>query len=149
MEKALAYLQAERAARFGNQPEQPAAEKPADKQPEKPEGVASIIDIAEFQKVNLRVAQVTACEPVPKADKLLRLTLDDGTAEGRQVVSGIAPWYKPEDLVGKKLVIVANLKPAKLRGVLSQGMILAADPGDGSANVLFVDESVPVGSKVR
>ena len=95
------------------------------------------------------MAQVTACEPVPKADKLLRLTLDDGTAEGRQVVSGIAPWYKPEDLVGKKLVIVANLKPAKLRGVLSQGMILAADPGDGSANVLFVDESVPVGSKVR
>ena len=89
------------------------------------------------------MAQVTACEPVPKADKLLRLTLDDGTAEGRQVVSGIAPWYKPEDLVGKKLVIVANLKPAKLRGVLSQGMILAADPGDGSANVLFVDESVP------
>ena len=149
VEKELAYLEAERAARFGKQPEQPAAEKPADKQPEKPEGVASIIDIAEFQKVNLRVAQVTACEPVPKADKLLRLTLDDGTAEGRQVVSGIAPWYKPEDLVGKKLVIVANLKPAKLRGVLSQGMILAADPGDGSANVLFVDESVPVGSKVR
>ena len=111
--------------------------------------MASIIEIGDFQKVNLRVAQIKACEPVPKADKLLRLTLDDGTAEGRQVVSGIAPWYKPEDLIGKKIVIVASLKPAKLRGVLSQGMILAADAGENDVKVLFVDDSVPAGSKVR
>ena len=131
-------------------PEAPKAEeKEPEPKEEKPEGVASIIEIGDFQKVNLRVAQIKACEPVPKADKLLRLTLDDGTAEGRQVVSGIAPWYKPEDLIGKKIVIVANLKPAKLRGVLSQGMILAADAGENDVKVLFVDDSVPAGSKVR
>ena len=95
------------------------------------------------------MAQIKACEPVPKADKLLRLTLDDGTEEGRQVVSGIAPWYKPEDLIGKKIVVVANLKPAKLRGVLSQGMILAADAGENGVKVLFVDDSVSAGSQVR
>ena len=138
-----------------DEPEEKKAEpaKKVEKKPEpkeeKPEGVASIIEIGDFQKVNLRVAQIKACEPVPKADKLLRLTLDDGTAEGRQVVSGIAPWYKPEDLIGKKIVIVANLKPAKLRGVLSQGMILAADAGENDVKVLFVDDSVPAGSKVR
>ena len=123
MEKELEYLENERAAKAAAEAPKAEEKKPEPKE-EKPEGVASIIEIGDFQKVNLRVAQIKACEPVPKADKLLRLTLDDGTAEGRQVVSGIAPWYKPEDLIGKKIVIVANLKPAKLRGVLSQGMIL-------------------------
>lgn len=114
---------------------------------EKPEGVATVIDIAEFAKVELRVAEITACEPVPKADKLLKLTLDDGMG-GRQVASGIRQWYQSDDLIGKKIVVVANLKPAKIRGVESNGMILAADVGD-SAKVLFVDDSVPVGAKIR
>ncbi|HAN44798.1 MAG TPA: methionine--tRNA ligase [Ruminococcaceae bacterium] len=114
----------------------------------KAEGVATIISIKDFAKVELRVAKVAACEPVPKANKLLKLQLDDG-AGGRQVVSGIAQWYKPEDLIGKKVVVVANLKPANLRGVESQGMILAADAGENDVKVIFVDESVPCGSKVR
>ena len=75
-------------------------------------------------KVDLRVATVTACEPVPKANKLLKLQVDLGY-EQRQVVSGIAEHYKPEELIGQKVIVVANLKPVKLRGELSQGMILA------------------------
>jgi len=70
-------------------------------------------------------------------------------SENRQVVSGIAKWYKPEDLIGKKIILVYNLKPAKLRGVESQGMILAADTSDGAAKVIFVDDSVEDGSKLR
>ena len=99
--------------------------------------------------MRLRVAQVTACEPVPKADKLSKLTLDDGSGTPRQVVSGIHPWYEPEALTGKKVIVVANLKPAKLRGVESNGMILAADAGENDVKVIFVDESVPCGSVVR
>ena len=109
-----------------------------------PEG---IISIDTFGKVQLRVAEVKAAEPVPKADKLLKLTLSlgEGVPE-RQVVSGIAPWYAPSDLVGKHVVLVANLKPAKLRGVRSEGMILAA--GDGKElKILEVD--MPAGTEVR
>ena len=109
-----------------------------------PEG---IISIDTFGKVQLRVAEVKAAEPVPKADKLLKLTLSlgEGVPE-RQVVSGIAPWYAPADLVGKHVVLVANLKPAKLRGVRSEGMILAA--GDGKElKILEVD--MPAGTEVR
>lgn len=116
----------------------------------KPE--AEQITIEDFQKVSLCTAQITACEKVPKSDKLYRLQLDDGTPEGRQIVSGIAAWYKPEELIGKKIVVVANLKPAKLRGVESRGMLLAADVLDGEgerASVLFVDDSVPVGSRLH
>ena len=98
-------------------------------------------------KVELRAAKVKFCEPVAKSDKLLRIELDDGAA-GRQVVSGIAKWYAPDDLVGKTLVVVANLAPAKLRGVESQGMILAADVGD-EARVVFLDDSVPAGARIR
>ena len=110
------------------------------------EGVAQI-GIEDFAKVELRVAEIKACEPVPKADKLLKLTLDDGQGE-RTVASGIAKWYKPEDLVGHKIVLVANLKPAVLRGVESQGMIIAADTADGAAKVLFVDD-FETGAKFR
>ncbi len=113
-----------------------------------PEGVSTLIGIEDFAKVELRVAKIVACEPVPKADKLLCLKLDDGQGE-RQVVSGIHTWYKPDDLIGKKIIVVANLKPAKLRGVESQGMILAADAGENDVKVIFVDDSVPAGSKVR
>ncbi len=106
------------------------------------------ISIDEFMKIDLRVALVKECAPVPKANKLLCLQLDDGMG-GRQVVSGIAQWYKPEDLIGKKVIIVANLKPVKLRGVLSEGMICAADLKDGAAGVIFPDQDMPVGAKIR
>ncbi len=127
-----------------------AAEKAQKKsEPKEKEAVEGIvIGIEDFSKVELRVAQIKSCEPVKKSDKLLCLQLDDGQ-EGRQVVSGIAPWYQPADLIGKKVVIVANLKPAKLRGVISNGMILAADCPDGDVKVIFVDDSIPAGAKIR
>ena len=106
------------------------------------------IDIEDFAKVDIRVAQVRECEKVKKSKKLLKLQLDDGMG-GRQVVSGIAQWYKPEDLVGKKIQLIANLKPVMLCGVESQGMICAADGNDGSAVVIFPDQSLPNGAKIR
>ena len=124
--------------------EHEAAVKAAQK-PEKPEGVAEI-GIDDFMGVELRTAQVVACEPVPKAKKLLKLRIDLGY-EQRQVVSGIAKWYKPEDLVGKKIIVVANLKPAKLCGVESQGMILAS--GEETVRVVFLAEDTPLGERVR
>lgn len=124
--------------------EHEAAVKTAQK-PEKPEGVAEI-GIDDFMGVELRTAQVVACEPVPKAKKLLKLQIDLGY-EQRQVVSGIAKWYKPEDLVGKKIIVVANLKPAKLCGMESQGMILAS--GEETVRVVFLAEDTPLGERVR
>ena len=113
-----------------------------------PAELAEEISIDDFAKADLRVALVKSCEKVKKSKKLLCLQLDDGFG-GRQVVSGIAEWYSPEDLIGKKIIIVANLKPAKLCGVESQGMILAADTPDGAAAVVFPDQSLPCGSKIR
>lgn len=117
-------------------------------EPKKPkiEGLAQI-GIDDFAKVELRVAKIIACEPIKKAKKLLKLTLDDGEGE-RTVASGIAKFYKPENLIGKSIVLVANLKPAVLCGVESNGMILAADGGDGSIKVIFVDGVEP-GSRIR
>ena len=109
-------------------------------------GVAKI-GIEDFAKVDLRVAEIVACEPVKKAKKLLKLTVFDG-AGNRTVASGIAKWYKPEDLVGKKIILVSNLKPATLCGIESQGMILAADCSEDDVKVIFVD-GIPAGSKVR
>ena len=109
--------------------------------------ISDTINIEDFGKVDLRVAEVKSCEKVPKAKKLLCLQLDDGFGT-RQVVSGIAKWYAPEDLVGKKIIVVANLAPAKLCGVESQGMIVAADVGE-DARVIFVDKDIPNGSKLR
>ena len=126
-----------------------AAQAAAHPQLPKYEGVAELIDIKHFGKVDLRVAQIKECEPIKRAKKLLKLQLDDGFEGGRQVVSGIAPWYKPEDLIGKKVVVVANLKPAKLCGEESCGMIIAADVDDKTVKVLFVDDSIPNGSKLR
>ncbi len=111
----------------------------------KPEGAAQI-GIDDFMKVELRTAQILACEPVPRAKKLLKLQLDLGY-EKRQVVSGIAKWYKPEDLVGKKLIVVANLAPATLCGVESNGMILAS--GEDNVRVVFLDPETPLGERVR
>lgn len=110
--------------------------------------IADEITIDDFAKVDLRVALVKDCEKVKKSKKLLCLQLDDGFG-GRQVVSGIAAWYKPEDLIGKKVVIVANLKPVKLCGVESNGMICAADTPDGAASVIFPDQDLPCGAKLR
>lgn len=120
-----------------------------------------------FAKVDLRVATVLSAEPHPNADKLLKLRLDDGTPEGRQVCAGIKQWYDPSMLVGRQVVIVANLEPRQLRGEISQGMILAASdlkdapatgaPADGAAKpgpdsrdvmLLTVDRAVKPGSKV-
>ncbi len=115
---------------------------------EKAQGVAQI-GIDDFAKVELKAAEVTACEAVPKAKKLLKLTLDDGSGTPRTVASGISKWYAPEDLVGKKVVVVSNLKPAVLCGVESNGMILAADCSETDVKVLFLDSSVPNGSKIR
>jgi methionine--tRNA ligase beta chain len=109
--------------------------------------LAPEITIDDFAKIEIRVAKVVSAERVKKSDKLLCLQLDDGMG-GRQVVSGIAQYYAPEELVGKKLQLIANLKPVKLRGVDSFGMICAADTPDG-IKVVFVDDSIPVGSKIR
>lgn len=107
----------------------------------------SEISIEDFAKIELKVAKVVSCEPVKKAKKLLKLTLDDGSGKERIVASGIAQYYSPDDLAGRKVIVVANLKPATLCGVESCGMILAADSGDG-VKVIFADD-VNVGSKVR
>ncbi len=111
------------------------------------EGVAKI-SIDDFAKVDLRVARILDCEPVKKAKKLLKLTLEDGTGTPRTVASGIAKWYKPEDLIGKSVILVSNLKPAVLCGVESCGMIIAADCGEDDVKLIFVD-GIPAGSKVR
>jgi methionyl-tRNA synthetase len=105
------------------------------------------ITIDDFMKVDLRVAQVVEAEPIKKADKLLKLQLDLGY-ERRQVVSGIAQFYKPDDLVGQRVICVTNLKPVKLRGELSQGMILAGQK-DGIMSLATVSDSLPLGAKVK
>ncbi len=117
----------------------------AEKKAQKPEGCA-IIGIDKFMEVELRTAEVLECEAVPKAKKLLKLQLDLGY-EKRQVVSGIAKFYKPEDLVGKKVIVVANLSPAKLCGIESNGMILAS--GEEDVRVIFLDKDTPNGERVR
>ena len=115
------------------------------KQKEKPEGCA-LIGIEDFMNVELRTAKVVACENVPKAKKLLKLQLDLGY-ETRQVVSGIAKFYTPEQMIGKKVIVVANLKPATLCGIESQGMILAS--GEEQIRVVFLADDTPLGERVR
>lgn len=111
------------------------------------EGLAEI-QFDDFAKVELRVAKIEQCEPIKKAKKLLKLQVNDGSSELRQIVSGIAPWYKPEDLIGKSVIIVANLKPAKLCGEMSNGMLLAGDVNEDDVKVLFVD-GMPAGTRIR
>ena len=137
-EKKLAEFEAERQKMIAE------AEKEA-KAKEKPEGCA-LIGIEDFMGVELRTAQILECERVPKAKKLLKLQLDLGY-EKRQVVSGIAKFYEPDALVGKKVIIVANLKPAKLCGIDSEGMILAS--GEEEVRVVFLDKDTPLGERVR
>ena len=116
------------------------------KKEEKTEGIATI-GIDDFAKVALRAAKILSCEPLPKSDKLLVMKIDNGQGE-KQVLSGIAQYYKPEDLIGKKVILVDNLAPAKLRGALSEGMLLAADSNDG-VKVIFLDDSIEPGAVIR
>ncbi len=106
------------------------------------------IGIEDFAKVELKSAKIIDCEPVPKAKKLLKLTLNDGSGKNRIVASGIAKWYKPEELIGHTVILVSNLKPAKLCGIESNGMILAADCSEDDVKVLFID-NIPAGAKIR
>ena len=122
-----------------------AAAEAAAKAAEKPEGLA-LIGIEDFMKVELRSAQILACEKVPKAKKLLKLQIDLGY-EKRQVVSGIAKFYEPEALIGKKVILVTNLKPAVLCGIESNGMILAS--GEDTVRVVFLDPETPLGERIR
>jgi methionyl-tRNA synthetase len=105
-----------------------------------------VISFEDFQKIDLRVAKVLYAEPVKKSDRLLKLRVDIG--EERTLVAGIAKYYKPEELVGKTIIIVANLQPTKLMGVESQGMLLAADGAEGVILATF-DKEAQIGSKVR
>lgn len=136
-EKKLAELEEKRKARFAPAPEEPKIEKP--------EGLA-LIGIEDFMAVELRVAKIVECERVPKAKKLLKLKVDLGY-EQRQVVSGIAKFYEPDALIGKKIVLVCNLKPATLCGIESNGMILAS--GEEQVRVLFLDPETPLGERIR
>ena len=137
-EKKLAELEEKRKARFASQ-------NKSEEKIEKPEGVAQI-GIDDFMKVELRTAKIIACESVPKAKKLLKLQVDLGY-EQRQVVSGIAKFYTPDQLVGKKIILVANLKPATLCGIESNGMILAS--GEEQIRVVFLSDDTPLGERVR
>lgn len=121
------------------------AAETAEKEKEEPEHEEQI-KIEDFMKVELRVARVLECEKVPKAKKLLKLTVDLGY-EKRQIVSGIANFYTPEQLIGKKVIVVANLAPAKLCGIESNGMLLAG--GENEVNVVFPDEKTPLGTRIR
>ena len=115
------------------------------------ENVATIaeISIEDFCKVELKAAKILECEPVKKAKKLLKLTLDDGSGKPRTVASGIAKYYTPEELIGKTVILVSNLKPATLCGVESCGMILAAEAGEEDVKVVFLDSSAKNGDRIH
>ena len=113
-------------------------------------GVTNFIDITDFAKIELRVGEVKTAERIPKADKLLLLTVDIAEEKPRQILAGIAQYYEPESLVGRKLVVVANLKPRKLRGYESQGMLLAASVGEeGKPVIATFAEDVPNGARLK
>ena len=139
IEKELAELEAVQKAQ---------AEPAAPAEPEKP-AIEHLPDISydDFMSGEIRVCKILSCERVKKADKLLQFRLFDGERE-RTILSGIAEWYSPEELVGRKVMVVCNLAPRKIRGIVSEGMILSSDCGD-AAKVVFVDDSVPEGSRVR
>jgi len=125
----------------------PAQAAPVETPP--PASVEDLISIEDFMKVKLRVARIEAAEAVPKSTKMLKLQLDLGPLGKRQILSGIAKFYTPESLIGKHIVVVANLKPAKLMGLESEGMLLAASSDDGSQLMVLEPTSIPPGSVVR
>ena len=112
-----------------------------------PEPQKADVDFDTFMKADLRVGTVLECQKVPKADKLLKFVIDDGMGT-RTIVSGIAKYYNPEDLVGKQLCFIANLPPRKLKGVLSQGMILSAENPDGSLCLISPSGPVSPGASI-
>ncbi len=122
------------------------AEEKAQKKAENKEETPSEIDISDFAKVKLTVGEILECEKVEKSDKLLKLIVDIGT-EKRQVVSGIAKYYEPSALIGKKIILVSNLKPAKLRGVDSNGMILCS--GEEDVRIVEIASDIPNGTGIR
>ena len=115
---------------------------------ENTEGVKEIISYEDFSKLNLRIAKVTYAEKIEKADKLLKLTVEVGGIE-RTIVAGIAKFYKAEEMIGKTIIIVANLAPVKLRGIMSEGMVLCASDADGNLSLIQPDKPIPSGSEVR
>ena len=146
MEEEVAYIQGKMTE--GSQP----TEEKIKWDPEETE-LASVKDkqikFEVFDKVELKVAEVMECKPVKGADKLLQFRLDAGDDQDRQILSGIAQFYPdPESLIGKKLVIVANLKPRKMRGEISQGMILSAEAPDGTLKVVEAPKDMPNGAIV-
>ncbi len=109
------------------------------------------VDFDTFCKSDFRAVKVKDCQPVKKSDKLLRFTLDDGTGTDRQILSGIAKWYKPEDLVGRTLMAIVNLPPRKMMGQESQGMLISAvhtEKGEERLNLLILDDKIPAGAKM-
>ncbi len=123
--------------------------KTAGKEPSGITPIAEPIAIEDFAKVDLRVGVVVSAEPMKGADKLLHLKVDIGEPEPRTIVAGIAQVYKPETIIGRKVVIVANLEPRKLRGILSQGMIVAASIDGGKPVLASFLEDVPVGARLK
>ena len=146
-EKELAAIAKEEAEKKAAREAAKAKEEAKAAEPEKEEEKVAEITYDDFAKVNLIVGEVRNCVPVPKADKLLNNSIWDGKRE-RTILSGIHEWYEPEDLIGRKVIIVDNLAPRKMRGFISEGMLLAADTADGGAKVVFVDDMEP-GMKVR
>jgi len=140
-------------------PTEPSAVAPGPSEPSAPVvhatqadavGVTSFIEIDDFAKVDLRVGQVLSAERIPKADKLLLMKVDIGEEQPRQILAGIAQYYEPEKLIGRKVVIVANLKPRKLRGLESQGMVVAASYGEeGRPVIATFTEDVPNGARLK
>ncbi|MGD2062331.1 MAG: methionine--tRNA ligase subunit beta, partial [Nitrospirota bacterium] len=136
--------------------EQPKEAKPQKKPtaPPKEKAPAEVpasgqIAFDDFGRIDLRVGLVTAAEPMPKSDKMLQLTVDLGEAQPRTIVAGIAQSYPASALVGERVVVVANLKPAKLRGVRSEGMVLAAGDAPDTLRLVTVPDGLPPGSRVR
>jgi methionyl-tRNA synthetase len=123
--------------------------KPVEPAPAEATQESSLISIDDFAKIDLRVGEVKSAEPVKGADKLLHLEVDIGEPAPRSIVAGIALAYRPEQLIGRKVVIVANLQPRKLRGLVSQGMIVAASLGDGQPVLAGFHEDVPVGARLK
>lgn len=123
-------------------PAQPVPNNTSVEQPEE-------IDIEHFSKIKLRVARILAVEAVPKSKKLLKLQITLGDLGERQILSGIAPYYSPESLVGRKIIVVSNLKPAKIFGLESRGMLLASSSPDGEKLLLADPGDMPEGSEVR
>ena len=140
MDKALAALEA--AAEEARKADLPALEF----EPPSPE-----VEFDTFAACDMRAVKVKDCVPVKKSEKLLCFTLDDGTGEDRQILSGIAKWYRPEDLIGKTLVAIVNLKPRKMMGLMSCGMLLSAthtEHGEEKLNLIIVDDAIPAGARL-